>query len=200
MAKNTKPRAECQVCAREWALSVAVLGHHGYERPGIGYIVGDCAGQGWAPFPTTDALEEWLGKVNEEIAACDRLAAALPGRPVLTNKRVSKSKWGFGRMDFQIQTYIHEIRKADGFERHETTYTRNGQPYAHPRHPLQAERDAEDAVFHRTRDEGAYARELARQLAQVAKRREFFVGEAARVAARIAKGRALQGLAGPVAA
>ena len=78
MSKSTKPRAECQVCEKVWALiSGGQLGHHGYQRPGYGYILGDCAGEGHLPFPATSALESYLtktilprlAKIPEELAA-----------------------------------------------------------------------------------------------------------------------------------
>jgi hypothetical protein len=67
VSKN--PRAECQVCERVQALTKdGVLVHHGYERPGHGWIVGDCFGVGHKPYTATDALEEWHGWIEQEIA------------------------------------------------------------------------------------------------------------------------------------
>ena len=63
------PRAECQVCERTQALTKdGVLVHHGYERPGHGWIVGDCFGVGHKPYTATDALEQWHGWIENEIA------------------------------------------------------------------------------------------------------------------------------------
>lgn len=61
----TKPRAECQVCEREQACeSDGTLGHHGYRRPGWGFITDDCRGQGYKPFPAYDALVMWLKELD----------------------------------------------------------------------------------------------------------------------------------------
>src|SRR2546429_133538 len=63
--EHVKPRAECQICAREQATDKdGTLGHHGYVRPGWGSIYNDCFGEGYRPFPATDALEAWLGRLD----------------------------------------------------------------------------------------------------------------------------------------
>lgn len=68
--ERKKPLAECQICERKMAVvGEGVLGHHGYQRPGCGFIVGDCYGVNHQPYPKTDALEKWLSFLNsrEEI-------------------------------------------------------------------------------------------------------------------------------------
>jgi len=36
----------CPVCERDIKVRDDVLVHHGYQRPGVGYIIGDCVGVG----------------------------------------------------------------------------------------------------------------------------------------------------------
>lgn len=75
MANETK-RGECQVCERMMAEKGGLLSHHGYKRPGWGWLVGGCPGSLRAPFPATDALEDTLRMVEDAIADQVRLAEA----------------------------------------------------------------------------------------------------------------------------
>jgi len=63
--KNKKPRAECQICCREQALDKSGrMVNHGYKRPGYGFIIGNCFGVGYEPYPKTDALEAWKKELD----------------------------------------------------------------------------------------------------------------------------------------
>lgn len=74
-----RPRAECQICERTQALDGGgCLGHHGYRRPGWGFITGDCTGAGHKPYPETDALELYLIAVRGYITKCEKRLAELP--------------------------------------------------------------------------------------------------------------------------
>ena len=74
-----RPRAECQICEREQATDLSGnLGHHGYTRPGCGYIQGDCLGVGHKPYPETDALVIYLEIVRAHIAKCKNKLEELP--------------------------------------------------------------------------------------------------------------------------
>jgi hypothetical protein len=73
-----RPRAECQICERKQALDTnGYLGHHGYKRPGWGFIQGDCFGVHHKPYPATDALEAYLIALQNYIAACRKNIANL---------------------------------------------------------------------------------------------------------------------------
>jgi hypothetical protein len=75
----TKPRDECQICERQQALHAdGNLGHHGYKRPGWGFITGDCMGVGHKPYPATDALELYLIALRNYIEGCKARLAELP--------------------------------------------------------------------------------------------------------------------------
>lgn len=51
----------CPVCQRDIKIRSGLLVHHGYERPGVGYIIGDCPGVGHKPYETgTDACDFYL--------------------------------------------------------------------------------------------------------------------------------------------
>lgn len=62
-ASKAAEKRECQVCERHQATKGGRLVHHGYQRPGVGFIVGDCMGVGHLPFPETNALEAYLPNV-----------------------------------------------------------------------------------------------------------------------------------------
>ena len=66
---------ECQICQRRHILdSRGNLVLHGYQRPGHGYIVGDCFGVGHPPWEvSSDALAMWIErlKAQSEQAAKD---------------------------------------------------------------------------------------------------------------------------------
>ena len=44
MSKTTRHIGFCPCCAKDFKVRSNNLVHHGYERPGCGYIVGDCMG------------------------------------------------------------------------------------------------------------------------------------------------------------
>lgn len=187
-----KDRAECQVCEALWALTQGNLGHHGYQRPGFGYIVGDCAGQGHAPFPATNALEGWLKTVQAKIKNCTQWLKDLPNEAILTRVNKSESKYGFSRGEIEYRTYTFEVRKVDGFYRNKTVRMRQGEVYEDPR-------EGEYNRNQRLRDEqwtkdfsGKYEHELKRQIMQTEQELRFWVKEEQRVTERIAKGVAMR--------
>jgi hypothetical protein len=72
-------RCECQVCANHQKTDRAgKLVLHGYQRPGWGYIVGECYGVSALPFPATDRLEAWLVAVEGRIEHLTGEIAKLP--------------------------------------------------------------------------------------------------------------------------
>ncbi|MFI5113521.1 MAG: hypothetical protein ACHP7J_00150 [Terriglobales bacterium] len=88
-----KPRAECQICERTQAIDAdGTLTNHGYKRPGCGWIQGNCVGHGHKPYPETDALEKYVGVLNDHVARCELAIATLPK----INERVYRVKVGFG--------------------------------------------------------------------------------------------------------
>jgi len=61
---------ECQICQQRFLLdSRGNLVLHGYQRPGHGYIVGDCFGVGHPPWEvSSDALAEWIERLKARSA------------------------------------------------------------------------------------------------------------------------------------
>jgi hypothetical protein len=59
----------CQACFNAQAVQHGTLVHHGYRRPGWGYIVGDCAGVHDLPFEVScDLTRKYLTGVEERAA------------------------------------------------------------------------------------------------------------------------------------
>ena len=79
-----KPRAECQICERQQATdSNGCMVHHGYKRPGCGYLLGGCMGVGYKPYMATDALQKYLRMVQSYIQECEAKLVAIPQEPSL---------------------------------------------------------------------------------------------------------------------
>jgi len=98
-----RPRAECQICERQQATETGgCLGHHGYTRPGCGFIQGDCMGVGYQPYPKTDALEAYLRALDAHIA---RIAARLLVLPTLTEYEYHYTK-GYGSRKEERKTTL----------------------------------------------------------------------------------------------
>jgi hypothetical protein len=68
---------ECQICQRRHILdSRGNLVLHGYQRPGHGYIVGDCFGVGYPPWEvSSDRLAEWIELLKTRAAQATQEAA-----------------------------------------------------------------------------------------------------------------------------
>jgi hypothetical protein len=64
--KTTKFTGTCQGCFATHSLIGGVLVHHGYRRPGVGYIIGDCAGVGHQPYEISCELTKSFHKHLEE--------------------------------------------------------------------------------------------------------------------------------------
>lgn len=50
VARTRENTGTCPCCFKEYKLISNKMVHHGYQRPGHGYIVGDCFGVGYKPF------------------------------------------------------------------------------------------------------------------------------------------------------
>lgn len=81
---SAEGRDECQVCEGHYALRGGLLVHHGFKRPGIGVIVGDCRGVKRKPFPTWDALAEYRVEIVNALKIHKKLLAELPNVAVFS--------------------------------------------------------------------------------------------------------------------
>src|SRR5271157_5749029 len=54
----TRYIGNCQICEGDQKLHDGLMVHHGYRRPGTGYIVGDCPGVGEVPYEVSCELRK----------------------------------------------------------------------------------------------------------------------------------------------
>lgn len=87
------PRAECQICEGKFAVLNGGMVHHGYKRPGYGFIVGDCMGVGHAPYPATDALERYLVSMNNYLKGCKNARRRVKAAKELTHTYTKYKGW-----------------------------------------------------------------------------------------------------------
>lgn len=79
---SKKYTGTCQACfgvqsTKNNAGALAMV-HHGYRRPGVGYIIGDCAGVDHLPYELScEQTKVWAGRVREFIATATARKADL---------------------------------------------------------------------------------------------------------------------------
>jgi len=65
---STRYLGWCPVCERDIKVRDNALVHHGYQRPGHGYIVGDCFGVGYEPYEVSSrCCKEYLKLVLDRV-------------------------------------------------------------------------------------------------------------------------------------
>ena len=82
---------ECQICQRRHILdSRGNLVLHGYQRPGHGYIVGDCFGVGHPPWEvSSDALAIWIERLKAQSKQAAEAAVSVAKRTTIDVNRGS---------------------------------------------------------------------------------------------------------------
>lgn len=56
MTTATRHIGNCQICEGDFKVHLGTMVHHGYQRPGHGYIVGDCGGVNQLPYEVSCEL------------------------------------------------------------------------------------------------------------------------------------------------
>jgi hypothetical protein len=99
--KTTKLRhiGECQICEGDFKVRGGLMVHHGYKRPGWGYIVGDCPGVDEPPYEVScDAIKRYRETVLESLDNANRRHDELEAgtAKITAYKRADYawSKWG----------------------------------------------------------------------------------------------------------
>lgn len=76
--KTTRHIGNCQVCEGDFKLAGDRMVHHGYKRPGDGYIVGDCGGQGELPYELScDAVKRHIAYLGTVVKGAEKLLGEL---------------------------------------------------------------------------------------------------------------------------
>jgi len=144
-AQTAAERAEkcgtCPVCFGDYVVhgKSPLMVHHGYERPGIGYIVGDCHGVNFPPFEVscegTKSFHKGLGlrlvQVKELLAGVDKLDVVFVvcgtkriGMHVLPDhKQLNRGDAGFDRAIENVRSN-HE-REIQSLERGLVEYAKH---------------------------------------------------------------------------
>lgn len=85
--KTTRFLGTCAACGREIKVRGGKLVHHGYERPGYGYIEGDCFGVHYEPHETSPkCAEDCLVSERKRLAGLEEALAGLEGRTELQHR------------------------------------------------------------------------------------------------------------------
>ena len=86
--------AECQICSRVQKLTPGKkMVHHGYNRPGHGYIVGDCFGVGYQPYELGhDALDDYLPQLERMLDTNEKNLKRFKSGKVKSLSRIGKDK------------------------------------------------------------------------------------------------------------
>jgi len=90
----------CQCCFNQQVTKVRAGGMtfrmvlHGYERPGDGWIIGDCRGHGEQPYELScEFTKTWLGQVQGMLVRVRaRLAALVAGEVTEIDAQVAKTR------------------------------------------------------------------------------------------------------------
>ena len=134
---------ECQICQRRHILdSRGNLVLHGYQRPGHGYIVGDCFGVGYPPWEvSSDRLAEWIEllkkrskQANEDAVKASKLTNITINRGSDRNPRMVTLTKGEAGFEAEIEKRVRNLKQqaqwmADDAKR-ETQRLRTWKPAA----------------------------------------------------------------------
>lgn len=111
---------ECQICQRRHILdSRGNLVLHGYQRPGHGYIVGDCFGVGHPPWEvSSDALATWIehlktrsAQLAQEAARTAKLTTIDVNRGSERNPRIVTLTKGDPSFEGAIERRVRDLKQ-----------------------------------------------------------------------------------------
>ena len=111
---------ECQICQRRHILdSRGNLVLHGYQRPGHGYIVGDCFGVGHPPWEvSSDALATWIEllkkrseKAEEDAVKASKLTTITINRGSDLNPRMVTLTKGDPSFEGVIDKRVRDLKQ-----------------------------------------------------------------------------------------
>lgn len=75
---KTKTVGLCAICVRDIAVRKGILVHHGYQRPGHGFIVGDCRCVGQAPYELScEPLRPYLVSLQARLTTAEERLARM---------------------------------------------------------------------------------------------------------------------------
>jgi hypothetical protein len=97
----------CQVCEHDQKLRGDKLVLHGYERPGHGFIVGDCPGVGELPYELScELIRKYREGLRAGLPAARNRLAQLQARTVIEFTRWKRERAGWGRSEMVEHEYV----------------------------------------------------------------------------------------------
>lgn len=119
MTTSTRYIGTCPVCSRDIKVRDGKLVHHGYERPGHGYIEGDCFGVGYEPHETSPkCAEEYRTHLASILGAKLGELQRAPEKPELYVERtfpernLVKIAKGEPSFDMELKYYIRRLEQT----------------------------------------------------------------------------------------
>ena len=100
----------CAVCESSFRVRKDALVHHGYTRPGIGFIVGDCMGVGLRPYELgTDGPEAYKTKLQAALKSVAERLTLVKQDAVDTYEVIERVRTGWGASENKVRA----IRRGD---------------------------------------------------------------------------------------
>lgn len=117
MDTATRHIGNCQLCEGDFKLHLGTMVHHGYQRPGDGYIVGDCPGVHQLPYEVScDAIKSHKVAVERALVGMEsRLADLNEGRVTRFTKTRMIGHSRHGRLE--VTEYIVGVTEPYRFQR-----------------------------------------------------------------------------------
>lgn len=131
--KTTRYLGTCPACERTIKVRDSLLVHHGYQRPGHGYIEGDCFGVGREPHELSNTTARaYRAEIEKRVQMFQGSLEGLPGRWTLTDDLMSfsgrppaviaRGEFGwdalYSRIEYKLKASLEaasrEARRLDG--------------------------------------------------------------------------------------
>jgi hypothetical protein len=114
MATTTRHLGYCPCCAKEFKVRGGQLVHHGYKRPGYGFIEGDCYGALRVPHELSPELaQDYLGMIERLLASDEKALAELPE---VTKFKKTVARRVKGRTVREIVEVPKAVRPEGGYD------------------------------------------------------------------------------------
>ncbi len=98
----------CQLCEADQKVNHGLMVHHGYRRPGDGYIFGDCPGVHVAPYEVScEAIKSWKVQMETQLGNQKVYLARLQNGEVQSFIEGERTHVAAGRYEDKMVTYDH---------------------------------------------------------------------------------------------
>ena len=109
--KTTRHIGNCQICEADQKVRNGLMVHHGYERPGDGYIVGDCYGVYKAPYEVScEDIKAWKLELAGMLEGAKVYLARLQNNEVTTFHEEEYTN-GYGKPKVRVTYKVETTEK-----------------------------------------------------------------------------------------